>query len=141
MDELKALISEGKISLEAVQTMTGIEPAKLEALLADDSPLGGISVLSNTTLSPEENTRLSVLSSQLQYGLEIADDDRLQGILDSLTSECGLTVENIASLVNLDPDVVQAMRTTPGEAPLGAKYAFALRGSYLINAANQARNS
>lgn len=90
-------------------------------------------------LSPEEATRVSIFTAQLAYGLDIDDDERLQGILESLAVECRLSLENISGLTGLDIHDLRVARVEPRNLPSATKYAIALRTSYLVNAVNQAR--
>ncbi|SIR79440.1 hypothetical protein SAMN05880568_1505 [Microbacterium sp. RURRCA19A] len=82
-----------------------------------------------------------MLSAQLTYGLDIDDDERLLGILQSLTVECHLSLENVARLTGLDLDDLILASRDPQKLSSDTRYAIALRASYLINAANQSRRA
>ncbi len=137
--DLRRLIAEDRISEEALSAILRIEPGKLAALLVDDTPPRGGMVLDEPRLSPEEATRVSRFTAQLTYGLDIDDDERLQGILESLAVECRLSLDNIAGLTGLDVHDLRVARREPRNLPSDTKYAVALRTSYLVNAVNQAR--
>ncbi|WP_141893744.1 MULTISPECIES: HTH domain-containing protein [Microbacterium] len=137
--DLKRLIAGGRISESALHAVTGIEFGKLAALLADDSSASTGVTVHGAVLSPEESARVSTLVAQLTYGLDIDDDERLQGILESLTSVVGLTLENISRLTQLDLGDLKKALSDPADLPSEAKYMLAIRGSYLVNAANLAR--
>ena len=137
--QLRQLIAEEQISENALHSITRIEPGRLAAFLANDASNSVGLTVDEQSLSREANTRVSILAAQLTYGLEIDDDERLQGILESLTVECGLTLHNLARLTGLDIDDLRIALDDPRVLPSETKYVLALRGSYLINAATQAR--
>ncbi len=136
--QLAGLIAQGKLSLDALHLMTGIDSERLTSVLKQDPHPTGMRA-GAPTLSEDENMRLSVLAGHLAHGFDIPDDDRIRAIAESLITEGGLTVENIALLAGVDADVVRAVSTDPGSVSPHEKYAFAVRGSYLVNAVNRAR--
>lgn len=71
--------------------------------------------------------------------LRPADRELLKGILEGLTIECHLTLANIAQLTELDADDLERALRDPRTVPVEKKYELAVKGSYLINAVNQAR--
>lgn len=138
-DEMRRLLAEGAISEDALHRITGIAVDGLRRFL-EEVPSGTPRLLTTPQpLTDEETTRLSVLTPMLSNVHEIDDDERLRGILESLTRVCGVTPANIARLTGVAIDVVEAALDDPHGLPLSAKYTLALRGSYLINAANLAR--
>ncbi|KAA9108048.1 HTH domain-containing protein [Microbacterium rhizomatis] len=137
--DLRRLIAEDRLSAHALQAMTQIDAGKLDGLLTDTSSLAAQSKRGEHALLPEESARISVLTAQLAYGMDIDDDERLRGIVESLTAECGLTLRNIARLTGLDIEDLGMALTDPGSLPSETKYILALRGSHLINAVNLAR--
>jgi hypothetical protein len=138
-DELRRIIAEVRISDEALQAMTGIQPEKLRFFLDEAKP--GMTVLTTESepLSRDESARLSILAAQLTEGLRIGDDERLKAIFESLTIECHLTPRNIAQLTGLDVDALERALRDPRTVPVEKKYELAIKGSYLINAVNRAR--
>ena len=90
-------------------------------------------------LSADEATRLSVLASQILQGFDIGDDERLQAILEGLTTQFHLTLENVALLTRLGSADVAAALRDPSSLPAERKYALATRLSYLTNAVERAR--
>jgi GTP-sensing pleiotropic transcriptional regulator CodY len=71
--------------------------------------------------------------------MRIGNDERLKAIFESLTVECRLTPRNIARLTGVDVDVIENVLREPRTISIEKKYELAIKGSYLINAANQAR--
>ncbi len=137
-NELRRIIAEGYISEDALEAITLIPVERLKVFL--DSTHAGTGLSTElSSLSNDESARLSSLAAQLTEGLRIADDERLKGILESLTVECGLTLQNIAALTGLDTTELQSALLDPRTLSLEMKYEFATRGSYLINVVNQAR--
>ncbi|MEV4688220.1 HTH domain-containing protein [Microbacterium sp. LWH3-1.2] len=139
VDELKRLVAEGHISVEALHVITGVPADSVRALLGQ-APLvaAGLSPKS-AALAANENRRLSILTAQLTDGMQIGDDERLKGIVESLTIECHLTLENIAGLTGLDVHDLELALQAPQALSADKKYALATKSSYLINAINQAR--
>ncbi|WP_214467097.1 HTH domain-containing protein [Microbacterium flavescens] len=136
--ELRRLLEDEQITEGALHAMTRIEPGKLAALLSDPSSTSGLRV-DEQALSADENARVSILVSQLAYGLEIDDDERLQGILVALISDCGLSLQNVSRLTGVGIQELSLTMDNPVAVPLETKYTLALRASYLINAVSQAR--
>ncbi|QNE46145.1 hypothetical protein F1C58_03950 [Glaciihabitans sp. INWT7] len=138
-EELRRIISEGHISEDALQAMTGIRPEKLRTYVDDAKP--GMMALSASpqALSNDESGRLSILVAHLTEGMQIGDDERLMAIFESLTIECHLTLQNIAQLTGLDIEDLKGALHDPRTVPIKKKYELAIRGSYLINAVNRAR--
>lgn len=139
VDELRRVIAEGRISEPALQAITSIDGARLATFLdeAHRSEPG----LSTATpiLSGDESVRLSGLTAALVHGLEIADDDRLRGILEGLAIQFELTVQNIALLTRTPAEDVEACLIDPGSVPPEVKYPLGLRASYLNMAIANAR--
>ncbi|TQJ31486.1 HTH domain-containing protein [Microbacterium sp. SLBN-146] len=137
--ELNRLLASGHISLQALTAITRIDSDRLTALLHEEHH-GTVNVASDAPpLTDAESTRVSVLTALLTHVAEIDDDERLRGILESLTAECRLTLENIAQLTRVDLDDLKRAVNDPGSVSPATKYTIALRCSYLINAANLAR--
>ncbi|MFB2597414.1 HTH domain-containing protein [Herbiconiux sp. P17] len=136
---LRRLIVEGQISDDALQTITGIRSEKIRAFLDEATPPASGMTAEPQALTNDESTRLSVLAVQLTEGLTIGDDERLTAIVESLTIECHLTLRNIAQLTGLDVGDLERVLRDPRSVPIEKKYELAVRGSYLINAVNQAR--
>ncbi len=130
-DELRRVIAEGHISEFALEAITGIPREKLQTFLDETKP--GTSGLTTTTqaLSGDEGARLSILASQIIQGLEIDDDERLKAILEGLTIQFRLTLENIALLTRASLDDLEIALRDPGAVPAETKYALGLRLSYL----------
>ncbi|GAA2573382.1 hypothetical protein GCM10009862_10340 [Microbacterium binotii] len=60
-------------------------------------------------------------------------------MLEALTGECGFTLQSISRLTRVPVGEVTTALDDPGMLTAETKYTLALRVSYLINAANQAR--
>lgn len=136
-DDLKATIATGGLSVEALQAITHVPAEKMTRFLAEEwSNSPGASAPLPTD---EEFRRISMLSAFLSTGLRIDDNERLRGILESLTVECHLTLDNIARLVDVDVNHVERALVDPSSVPLDARYRLAMRTSYIITAVNQVR--
>lgn len=137
--ELRRIIVEGHISEDALQAIMGIQPEKLLTYL--DEAKHGMTRLTTERqlLSNDESARLSILAGQLTVGLQIGDDERLKAIFESLTIECHLTIQNISQLTGINIEDLDSALHDPRTVPVEKKYELAIRGSYLINAVNQAR--
>ena len=139
IDELKRLVAEGQISADALHVITGVPVDSMRSLLAEAPLESAETIRESAALSAEENGRLSILTAQLTDGLQIDDDERLKGILESLTIECHLTLENIAGLTGTDVHDLELALQDPHALSADKKYTLAIKGSYLINAVNQVR--
>lgn len=138
-DELRRIIAEGQISEDALQAITGIQLEKLRFFLSEAKP-GMVGITTEPqALSNDESARLSILAAQLTEGLQIGDDERLKAIFESLTSECRLTLRDIAQLTGLDVEDLEGVLLDPRTVPIEKKYKLATKGSYLLNVAGQAR--
>jgi hypothetical protein len=119
--------------------MTGISADELATFL-QSAPSGAQRTRIAPTLSQTESARISTLSAQLTAGREVGDDRRLKAIFESLTIVCHLTLLNISKLTGLDVVDIEQALLEPQTLSAEKKYQLAVRGSYLINAINQARN-
>ncbi|QCQ17658.1 HTH domain-containing protein [Microbacterium sp. RG1] len=135
--DARRLIAEGHISEHALQTVTRIAPERITAFLTSSTAAGLSS--DEPSLSPEESARVSTLVAHLAYGFDIDDDERLRAMLEALTGECGFTLQNISRLTQVPVDEVTTALHDSRTLPTETRYTLALRVSYLINAANQAR--
>ncbi len=104
----------------------------MRALLTDAPLLSAGLSTKSATLAAEENGRLSILTAQLADGVQIGDDERLKGSLESLTIECHLTLENIAGLTGFDVHDLELALQDLQAVPADTKYALAIKSSYLI---------
>jgi hypothetical protein len=139
VDELRRIIAEDRISEDALQSITGIQPERLRSFLDEAKRETTVLTREPQALSNNEIARLSTLAAHLTEGLRIGDDERLRAIFESLTGECRLTLRNIAQLTGLDVDDLESALRDPRTVPIEKKYELAIKGSYLINAVNQAR--
>ena len=124
LEELTGLIASGHLSEDALQAMSRIPADELNA------------VLNGTAEVP---SKVGLLAAYLADGLPIANDERLTAIFETLTLECRLTPQNLAGLTGIDEDVIERFLRDPQSVSNEDKYALAVKGSYLINAVNQAR--
>jgi len=138
-EELNRAIAEGRISLDALEAITGVHPEELRSFIDEVEP--GMTGLATEpqVISGDESARLSLLAAHLTEGMRIGDDERLKAIFESLTVECRLTIENIARLTGLDVDDLGNAVRDPTTVPIDKKYELAIKGSYLINVVNRAR--
>lgn len=133
-DELRRAIGEGQISNKALQTITGIRGDVLTSYLEKTPRAGQALSPPSGELSREESTRLASLAAQITAGLQIDDDVRLRAIIETLTIQCHLTLQNIALLTRVGLEELERFVRDPESAPLEMKYELAVRASYLINA-------
>ena len=138
-DELRRAVADGRISEMALEAISQIPIPTLQAFLAGSGEGTHGVTTSLQPLSADEGTRLSVLASQILHGFDIDDDERLRAILEGLTTQFRLTIENIALLARLDPADLATARRDPSSLPSERKYALATRLSYLTNAIERAR--
>jgi hypothetical protein len=140
-DELRLILAEDRISEDALLAITGIQPQELWAFLNGAGAKPGMIVAGAEplALSNDEIRRLSILAPQLTEGMRIGNDERLKAIFESLTVECRLTPRNIARLTGVHVDVIENVLREPRTISIEKKYELAIKGSYLINAVNQAR--
>ena len=139
MAALRRLLEAGALSEEALQAVTGIQPERLRAFLDEHAgaPIG--LTARPQVLSDDEIARLSVFPVLLTEGLAVDDDERLVAIYETLTIEFHLTTLNIARLIGLDPDDVEAALSDPRSVSSETRYRLAIAGGYLLNAVNLAR--
>lgn len=138
--EIRKMIDDGRLSLDAVERMTGIEHQSLVSFLEDDHSAASTELLqAETPLMAGDSGRLATLVAQLTEGLQIDDDARVKGILESLVAACGLTPDNLAKLLGVDERTVTSALDDIASMSIEARYVLGIRGSYLIGAINQAR--
>jgi hypothetical protein len=137
--ELRRLIGEGVLTEGGLQSLTGIGSTALRSFISSGLSGSGLTDTSQA-FTAEESTRLSILAAQLVDGMAIPDDDRLRGILESLTIELHLTSHNIARLAGLDAADVDEALTDPQSLQVQKKYMVAVRASYLLTAFSRAGN-
>ena len=138
-DELRRAIAEGRISEAALQVITSVDTERLAAFL-DEAHRSEVGLSTRTPiLSGDESVRLSVVAGPLNKGMEIADDDRLRGILEGLTIQFKLTPQNIALLTHTNVGDVEACLADPRTVSPEVKFPLAVRASYLNLAIANAR--
>jgi hypothetical protein len=138
-DDLRRCIAGGYLSEDSLQAITNMPLGRVRYFLNETKPGMTELTLEPQMLSNDESARLSLLAAHLTEGLWIDDDDRLKAIFESLTIECRLTPRNIAKLTGLDANDVENALHDPRTVSIERKYELAIKGSYLINAANRAR--
>ena len=137
--ELQRLVERGLVTEEGLVAMTGIPGESIRTFLHSPASAQPGMTAGPQVLSLDEGARLGLLAAQLTEGLAIGDDERLRGILESLTIECRLSVENLARLTGVAVGGVEAALRDPATLPFETRYALMGRGSYLVNAVNTAR--
>jgi hypothetical protein len=137
-DELRRIIGDGRISDDALQSITGISGDSLSSLLRESPCVEPGLSASPSVLSGEETARLSGLTAQLTEGFSVDVDIRLTGIIESLTAQCHLTHANIALLTRIGLDDLEMFLGDPNAVSSETKFELAVRASYLINAAANA---
>lgn len=127
--KLAQLIAQGHISKEALTAITGIQSSALTTLVAADPGLSA-----NTTgPSPDEVARASALTVQLTQGTAIGDNERLQSIIEALSSQYQLSYENIALLTQTPLEDLQAFLADPAATPSVLKFHLAVRAYNLLH--------
>lgn len=138
-DQLRAVIADGGITEDALHAMTGVASETLGRFLNAGVVENQRLSTSPPVLAGDESLRVSLLAGLLSDGMQIDNDERLKGILESLTVECRLTPNNIAQLTGVDVKHVELALNDPEVIPLDKRYALAIKGSFLINAVNHSR--
>lgn len=133
------MVSDGRLSVEALEAITGIDPDTLAAVLRDRRPPTVMVPIEPVRLSPEESSRLSTLAAQLTVGFEIDSDARIVAMLESLVEPGLLTLSNIAGIMRVDVADLEDVLRDVAAVPAERKYDLGVRVSYLVNALNQAR--
>ncbi|WP_440708237.1 HTH domain-containing protein [Herbiconiux sp. YIM B11900] len=136
--QLRRLLADGAISASGLQAITGVGEDALRSFVYGHAESGMTS--DPTAVSADQSVRLSTLAAQLTGGMAIPDDERLKGILESLTTASHLTTENLDRLTGLDARDLDKALCAPESVPVDKKYEIAVRCSYLINALNCADN-
>jgi hypothetical protein len=139
-EEVRRLLAEGMITPEAIHAVTGIAPEALRSFLADaeESQTTGLTAKPQV-LSGDQAQRLSAFAAQLTEGMRIGADERLKAIFEGLTLGCGLTTGNLARLTGLRIEDLDSILRDPSSVPVETRYQLAIKGAYLINAVNLAR--
>ncbi|WP_424447599.1 HTH domain-containing protein [Microbacterium arborescens] len=138
-DQLRRAVADGRVSEMALEAISQIPIGTLQVFLAGSVERTLGVTASPQPLSEDEAARLSVLASQILHGFDISDDERLRAILEGLTTQFHLTLENIALLARLDSVDLAAALRDPSSLPAERKYALATRLLYLTNAIERAR--
>lgn len=136
---LRQLIADGRITESALQSLTGIDTGALRSFIAHGQPETAVTATSHS-FTVEESRRLSILAAQLVEGMSVPDDERLKGILESLTGALHLTPQNIARLTGLNSRDIDDTLSNPRSIAVEKKYELAIRASYLLNALGRAAN-
>jgi hypothetical protein len=105
---------------------------------AEESPTTGLTAKPQV-LSGDQAQRLSAFAAQLTEGMRIGADERLKAIFEGLTLGCGLTTENLSRLTDLGIEDLEEVLRDPASLPIETRYELAIKGAYLINAVNLAR--
>lgn len=132
--ELRTLVERGSLALDVIARVTGISETTLSAYLDGRGTEDQGLTATGTGLTPDESMRLSVCAALLGSARGVPDDERVRGIIESLTQVSGLTVANIALLTGIPEADLEAFSTDPAGVSDAVKYAIATRTSYLVNA-------
>ncbi|MEY9951887.1 HTH domain-containing protein [Leifsonia sp. EB34] len=136
-DELRSLIAQGSISVDALHAVTGIRPDDLQSFLGEN---GGTGLTTDPqSLTVDQGARLALLAAQLTEGMRIGSNERLKAIFESLTVECRLSPQNLTQLTGVPVEDIESVLRDPRTVPVEKRYALAITGAYLVNAFNQAR--
>lgn len=129
---LRSLIDTGRISLESISAVTGIDPADLREYLASERRAGVTAAPRG--LSGAQITQLSMLAVLLTEGLAEDDDVRLRALVETLTQQYHLTHENVALLIDADVADVAAVALDARRVEASEKFRLAVRLSSLLTA-------
>jgi hypothetical protein len=129
--ELKALLDQGAISIDSMMTISGLDREALEYVISTDRGPSGL-VSGHSAISAEDSARLSALVAKLRQGLAIADDDRVAGIIQTLTGQFHLTYRQLGLLVGIPSEELKNMTRVNSEVSTALKYSAGLRLSYLL---------
>ncbi len=136
-EELGDLIERGSMTVETLSAATGISTDRLKQYLEAASQHPD-AFTPEPSLSPSERQSLSVLSAKLCTGLSIDDDERLQGLLETLIAEFKMDTSSVASLTGVSREDVERILASPNEVHESAKYRAGLRFLYLNHALGSA---
>lgn len=116
-DELGRAVADGRISEMALEAISQVPIGTLQIFLAGSVEGTHGVTTSPQPLSEDEAARLSVLASQILHGFDIGDNEGLRAILEGLTTQFHLTLENIALLARLDSADLAAALRDPSSLP------------------------
>ncbi|RFA07141.1 hypothetical protein B7R21_16610 [Subtercola boreus] len=137
-DILRRVIADGRLSPEAFESITGIPRDALTPFLAV-TPTGTPGMATPPAiLTSDQTLRLSSLVAQLTAGFEIDDDERVRGILETLTVQFRLTSDNISHLTQIHAADIELFIADPATVSPEVRYRLAVRASYLLNAIGNA---
>jgi hypothetical protein len=134
-DELRRMIADGRVSEPALAAIAGISEDALSLYLTSSvGELPGRLSRPPTPLSADEAGRLSGLAAQLTAVSEIDEDVRLKAIIETLTTECHLTHQNIALLTRTGLEDLERFLSDPASVSFEKKYELGIKTSYLLGA-------
>ena len=125
-EQLKILLTEYHLTLEALSHLTNISLLWFTEVLEKKSTL--------SALSDEQLLTLSLTIEMFRVGITaIKDDERVLTIMKLLIVECGLKPETFASYANVPLEEVQLFLTHPEQVEVEVKYRLAVKVMFLFS--------
>lgn len=125
-EQLKSLLIEYHLTLEALSHLTNISLLWFTEVLEKKSTL--------SALSDEQLLTLSLTIEMFRVGITaIKDDERVLTIMKLLIVECGLTLETFAAYANVPLEEVQLFLAHPEQVEVEVKYRLAVKVMFLFS--------
>lgn len=125
-EQLKSLLTEYHLTLEALSHLTNISLLWFTEMLEKKSTL--------IALSDEQRLTLSLTIEMFRVGITaIKDDERILTIMKLLIVECGLKPETFAAYANVPPEEVQLFLAHPEQVEVEVKYRLAVKVMFLFS--------
>ena len=125
-EQLKSLLIEYHLTLEALSHLTNISLLWFTEVLEKKSTL--------SALSDEQLLTLSLTIEMFRVGITaIKDDERVLTIMKLLIVECGLKLEPFAAYANVPLEEVQLFLTHPEQVEVEVKYRLAVKVMFLFS--------
>lgn len=125
-DKLNHLLEEGKISIQTLECITGLDSKTISLFLT------GEGVLSD---SYEENSRwilrLTEIAMMLDEGMKISDNERIKGIIDVLCEVYKMKYKEIACCIGIEEREIINFLNKPEQVSYEKRYQLAVKISML----------
>lgn len=125
-EQLKILLTEYHLTLEALSHLTNISLLWFTEMLEKKSTL--------SALSDEQLLTLSLTIEMFIVGITaVKDDERILSIMKLLIIECGLKPETFAAYANVSLEEVQLFLNHPEQVEVDVKYRLAVKVMFLFS--------
>ena len=125
-EQLKSLLIEYHLTLEALSHLTNISLLWFTEVLEKKSTL--------SALSDEQLLTLSLTIEMFRVGITaIKDDERVLTIMKLLIVECGQNLETFAAYANVPLEEVQLFLAHPEQVEVEVKYRLAVKVMFLFS--------